>query len=260
MSTVFLGCPTYNGQIDARTAKAIYGTATNSREVIPFINGGSLLASNCNTIFCAALNAQKEHNVKWFAMLHADVEPESFWLDKMIEIAEDRDADMLSACVPLKDDRGITSHGIGESNSLRVEYRLTQSQLHHESFPKTFDVFEAIQSLKNLPGKLMVDVDFIDPVLLLNTGCMIVRIDRDWIRQGGVWFSMEDWIENVNGMWRTRCFSEDWQFSQRVHNCGGKVLGTQELFVIHRGSIDFRSDKTWGIPNDCGHLAREATA
>ena len=254
---VFLASPTYDGRLDAGTAEAIYGYATQKRQVAPKKNSGSLLSSNCNALLVAALNSRRVLKIKWFAMLHADVEPEPFWLDTLIDIAESRGADMLAACVTLKDDRGLNSTGVGTSGSRRVEYRLTQSQLHHDSFPKTFNASECMNALRELPGNLRVSIDIPDPMLFLNTGCFIVRIDTDWMSAGKVWFSNDDWILKVNGEWRTRCFSEDWQFSQRVHDCGGLMLATQEVKATHKGTAIFPSDKTWGIPNDCGHLTKE---
>lgn len=251
---VFLASPSYDGRIDSGTAESIYGYATEKRQVAPKKNSGSLLSSNCNALLVAALNASRVFKMKWFAMLHADIEPEPFWLDKLIDIAESRDADLVSALVPLKDDRGLTSTGIGTSGSRRVEFRLTQSQLHSEGFPATFSATECLTALDKLPGDLRIATSIPDPILFVNTGCFIVRLDRDWMQSGKVWFSNDDWIEMKDGQWRTRCFSEDWKFSQLIHDCGGLVLATQAVKVTHKGNAIFPSDKTWGIPNDCGHI------
>lgn len=184
MPLVFLGCPTHSGQLDAGTARSIYATATQREDVqiLPMVNGKSLLASNCNWLWCNALNARLDgHDVKWFAMLHADIEPERWWLDKLLDEAEKYDADLMSAVIPIKDRRGITSTAIGGCRGGRhFGYgRLSQRQIWHEDFPETFDAAMCRNALAALPGDLAADVPDGAP-LWANTGCMIVRADKPW--------------------------------------------------------------------------------
>lgn len=245
---VFVGCPTHNGQMDSGTARALYAAASRERPVIGIVNGKSLLSSNCNTLWCAALNARQEHGIKWFAMLHADIDPEMWWLDTLIDEAEKVGADMLSAVVPIKDERGITSTAIGERSTNCAAFRLTQSQIHHEMFPQTFDTDMALNALSHLPGELAITDEFDDPLLLLNTGCMICRVDKDWSES--VFFENRDWIEMHNGVWRANDFSEDWLFTKKVHQCGGRVFGTTAARVVHKGVGLFDSSKVWGLATD----------
>jgi hypothetical protein len=205
-----------------------------------------------------ALNNRDEHDIRWFAMLHSDIEPQPLWLDGLIDVAEEFGADMVSAAVPIKNEKGLTSTAIGERGGNVASYRLTLSQLHHERFPESFDAEAAIESLRILPGDLAVLHDVAWPELLLNTGCMICRIDKPWSER--VFFENRDWIERHDGMWRANDFSEDWMFSQKVNQCGGKLVATTRVKVVHKGVGWFDSSKTWGIPNDCGHLREGAKA
>ena len=44
--------------------------------------------------------------------------------------------------------------------------------------------------------------------------------------------------------------SEDWYFSHRVAQEGGKVMATRILKLIHNGVADYPSDKVWGQPRE----------
>src|SRR4051812_1607979 len=107
MANVFLACPTYDGTLSTLTARNIWGTATQQHRISPLSEGLSLLPWNCNRHWCAALNHRRSDQLQWFAMLHADVAPEPWWLDKLIAEAEKQGADLLSAIVPIKDERGL---------------------------------------------------------------------------------------------------------------------------------------------------------
>lgn len=269
---VFLACPTYNGQVDSGTAMGLYAAASKERRIFAQPNGKSLLASNCNYLWTLALNARdvEKAPVKWFAMLHADIEPEHWWLDKLIDIAEANGADMLSAAVPIKDSRGITSHAIASplfgddyienhSGPLAQFGRLTQRQIWHEQFPETFDINAAADALETLPGGLRVD-SVPRNALLLNTGCMVVRLDRDW-DYGKIFFSMIDGIHWNGSRWGLYDVSEDWLFSWRVHQQGGRCMGTRAVRVVHKGLGLFPNDKPWGsVESDCDYAGELAKA
>ena len=117
----------------------------------------SLITMNCNTLWCTALNMRASHELQWFAMLHSDVEPVEWWIDKLIAEAEKYGADMMSAVIPLKNFTGSTSTGIANAGKAFNQFcRLTQSQVRHPSFPETFGINEAVDALAALPEPLRV--------------------------------------------------------------------------------------------------------
>ena len=85
--------------------------ASNRHEVGLDNSGGSW--DNFNTLFAVALNRAARGEITHFAMLHADIAPMPGWLDVLLEECDRLDADLVSALVPLKDGRGITSSGLG---------------------------------------------------------------------------------------------------------------------------------------------------
>ncbi len=103
MANVFLCSPTHNGLIDNRMAKAFLGEASEEHHILNVVQQSSLLANARNNLMVyGALNVMKTYNLTWFAMLHSDIVPEPFWLDKLIKIAEENGADLLSVVVPHK--------------------------------------------------------------------------------------------------------------------------------------------------------------
>lgn len=261
MPTVFIGCPTYGEELNAGTARGLWLHATRREDVQLAVatRSSSLIPGSCNTLWCEALNNREPMGIGWFAMLHADIEPEPYWLDKLLSLAETRRADMISVCVPIKDDRGVTSTAIASGDERTQFCRLTQRQLWHPDFPETFDIYDCANALERLPDPLRI-AHVPRFGLRLNTGCMLVRLKPEFC-DGSVYFDNLDWIERHNGLWRARDISEDWRFSQKIEHAGGKLVATRAVRVIHKGIAAFPNDKPWGIkPNDADIPAVEVAA
>ena len=251
MDNVFLACPLYDGRMDFGTSMRLAQAARRRRAMVQF-NTRSLLASNCNKLWCAALNQRQSHGFKWFAMLHADIDPEAYWLDKLLDEAERYDADLLSAVVPIKDARGLVSTAIDSvDGGFRQFCRLTLKQVHDPAFPDTFGIQEAAAALERLPAGLRIE-NVPRTFLLVNTGCFVCRLDRPWSEK--VWFEIRDGISCRDGVWREEVVSEDWMFSKAVAANGGKVMATRIVSVDHYGSQRFPSQGTWGNPRDVESL------
>jgi hypothetical protein len=249
-SNVFLTCPLYDGRLDAGTARSLWSTASQRHRVNVLALGNSLLATNCNWLWCTGLNNRATGNFKWFAMLHADIEPDYWWLDTLIAEAEKHDADVMSAIVPIKDQRGVTSTAISKPGSRYQQFcRLTMRQVRHESFPDTFGIEEAASALEGLPEPLRI-ANVPREALLVNTGCFVCRFDRPWCEQ--VWFAMDEGIQRIEGQWAPVQQSEDWIFARKVAQQGGKVMATRLLPLAHKGLTQFLSTQTWGHPKDEG--------
>lgn len=247
MDNVLLGLPIYGGQINAGTAGAAYATASKEHRVFVVPNGKSLLSSNCNTLLSMALNERERLELGWFAMLHADCEPDPWWIDTLIEEANTHNADFCSAVVPIKDERGISSTAIGDG-TYPAFGRLTMRQVHHPKFPKTFDVNLAVDALESL-GILGAPKKY----LLANTGVMVLRLATMFDKS--VYFANFDGIRLVDGKYQAWDISEDWYFSKLITDAGGKVICTTKVGVIHHGSARFPSQKAWGtVENDCVHM------
>jgi len=207
---VFLGCPTHDGRIESGTATGLR-QASQKHTIIQMVNRSSLLAYNCNQLWCAALNMLDQYQLRWFAMLHSDVVPESNWLDKMIDIAEENNVDLLSAVVPIKDESRTVSMAIGTEDPFKSR------RMH---------ITEVC--IQNISAES----------LRVNTGCMICRIDRPWSDK--LFFQISDRITLEKGSWMAEVEPEDWFFSRQVEAYGGVVMATQKIELTHVGTKHYR--------------------
>jgi hypothetical protein len=251
MANVFLGVPLYNRNIDfAASAWAFTPLASQRHGVSATPLSTSLIPATCNHLWCEALNNRDKS--QWFAILHGDVEPDDFWLDTLIEQAEQQDADFVSAVIPIKERKpplaGCTSTAISLPNDRFSRFcRLTQAQVCHPSFPTTFGVREAADALERLPADLRIE-NVPREFLLANTGCMVCRLDRPWCE--AAYFDNPNAIASVDGKFTARNLPEDWFFSRRIAELGGKVMATKSVRVKHWGLADFDSHEVWGVKRD----------
>jgi hypothetical protein len=249
MAKVFLACPSHSGQLDAGAARGLYASASRRHQLYVSLNAMSLLSQNCNALWADALN-RREEGYEWFAMLHSDIDPEFCWLDRLIDEAERQGADLLSAVVPIKDRRGLTSTAIASPVTMFAPFcRLTMRQVRHPQFPATFDLEAAAAALETLPPPFGV-AEVPRTKLLCNTGCFVCRLDRPWCDGERVYFDDLNRVLRVNGRWEPGVHSEDWFFTGRVAEQGGKVMATTAIKVIHTGVTEFSSDEAWGADRD----------
>ena len=238
---VFLGSITHNGLLDHRMARMFFNYASGERYMQTVVHQTSLLANACNFLWCNALNTRKDYNLKWFVLLHADIVPEEWFVDKLIALAEKYDADLLSAVVPIKEQSGVTSTAISGADDFTRTTRLTMKQVNHPDMLETFGIEDVSQFLLE---KYDINVPAAGR-LLVNTGCMVARLDRPWCSQ--VEFSIRDRIvQELGGIYTAQVEPEDWYFSRKVAEHGGKVMATRAIKTQHIGNIPYLSNKVWG--------------
>lgn len=242
---VFLGTLTHNGQLDARMAANFFSMASKERNVQYKVQTTSLLAGGCNSLWCTALNDREKNKLGWFAMLHADIVPDRWWVDKLISIAIENNADLVSAIVPIKGPDGVTSTAVYSGDPFRRFTRLTMSQILHPDMPPSFSI-NAVLSL-NSEQPMYQMFKRLNPEtarLLVNTGCMVCRLNADWCERA--YFTINDRITKEYGKFNSETEPEDWFFSRLVADLGGRVMATRAVVVEHIGSINYQSNKIWG--------------
>lgn len=235
-ASIMIACPAYNGMIESETALALYANATERYRCHVLVRSSSLLPSNCTTLLLQGVNNRDKFGIEWFAMLHGDVIPKGPWLDTLIDEAEKHDADFMSACVPIKDTRGLTSTAIGPEWNGPAWGRLSMKQLHREGFPRTFTAIQAVDALGLQPPER--------PFLYANTGCMVFRLskwnpDIHFVQTNSI-------VQNESGEWSVLDFSEDWYFSLQCARSGLKVMSTTAVEVDHKGQARYPSYENWG--------------
>ena len=232
--SVIVGFP-YSGTpcMGFDTAKALYRCSRQHRASIFGISGSW---GNFNQILAECLNRASEGKVTHMAFLHADIAPEEWWVDVLMAEMERLGADVVSALVPIKDLRGISSSGIGDSNDRWHPLRRFTMQEAYE-FPETFDAKDA-----GYPGSC----------LLHNDGCFLMDLRNPIFRKtddNGVLVASFDFprrIRLVDGKFTTEGESEDWYWSRKLHELGAKTYITRKVKLNHEGGFCYPNTGIWG--------------
>lgn len=228
---VFVALPCY----DAIVPQALEGLLLSSAKATRYTilpSSGSLLALVFNRTWVTALNTRKDQGWTHYMMRHADIETDPYWLDQLVDELDRSGADILSAVVPIKDGRGLTSTGVhNTAGDLR---RITMKELH--GLPETFGI---------------EDIPWAPPGsnLAVNTGLWVCRFDQDWVERlgDGTGFHILDAIHQDEGqVWRAKAMPEDWAFSRWAHLQGLRVMATRKVRVVHHGRAGFANDHVWG--------------
>jgi len=228
---VILGMPTLSGPRKLDVAKALFLPSRNY-EVRAAARQASGLTANFNNLFAAALNARRQTDRPvLFAMLHDDVQPRcEWWLDALIAELDAGPFDVVSAVVPIKDGRGVSSTGIGHPDP---------DQRWHPLKRFTF------RELDGMPGTFTAaDVGFPGYPLLVNTGCWVCRLG-EWAEPPFA-FRFEDRIVRDGDGYVAEFVPEDWAASRWWWERGLRVAATRSVPLTHWGDGAFVNDRPWG--------------
>lgn len=241
MMKILLAMP-YCGQINQDAARSFYQQASKEHEIDTASKNFSALASCFNHLWISALAYAQERGYTHFAMLHSDISAEPWWLDKLVAQIEDYKLHVLSAVVPIKDDKGLTSTAVGPIVDIWDQQRLTLKEC--AKLPPVFvdKDLERWKKENNRQGQF----------LLLNTGCWIadLRTNTWWDKEedGSMrfCFTQKDRLLNPKpGHYQIQFAPEDWLFSRACHRSGLRIGATRSIEVEHHGGKKF-DNSTWG--------------
>ncbi|HZZ77194.1 MAG TPA: hypothetical protein VFE62_01665 [Gemmataceae bacterium] len=247
-AALFLALPrrpglAYPGEADGRISVVRATVAQTKVSVTKF----SELNYAFNVHWARARNARRlGEPIAHFAMQHDDIRPAACWADVLIREGQQWGADVVSAVVPLKDDRGLTSTGIRNARTGDVR-RLTMTELFH--LPETFGVKDLIAA------GIDVDGDLQDKLLVANTGLWICRFDVPWVSEFTGFCDQNSIVTMPSGEIAAAKLSEDWIFSEWCWRQGIRVMATRKVAVGHveyptepsgHGNREFRNDSVWG--------------
>jgi hypothetical protein len=214
---------------------ALFTHATDGRNETFVGDNPSSAWDGFNALWLEALNSGDRFT--HFAMLHADVVPEGFWVDTLIGELERTGVDLISTVIPIKDRRGLTTTGIGDSaDPWGAWRRFTVRECL--TFPETFNAADT-----GYPGKC----------LLHNHGCIVADLRRPVFQTTNpdgslkVAFAFPRRAVKVKGNWVVQAESEDWYFSRMLHEAGGRSVATRKVRVRHLGGMEFTNFDPWGM-------------
>jgi len=209
----------------------------------------SLLGRSFNDSWARALQGAANGLFTHFAMIHSDVGPNVtdangkplFWLDEMLAEMQRVKADVISAVVPIKDDRNLTSTAIDDpADCFEPERRLTMTEVL--KLPETFSAMDCA----------FAGINPHHHGLLINTGLLLVDIRGpwiwdDWITQRPIMFTVNDRIvRNPNGQFVVSVESEDWYFSRAANRNRARVFATRKIALKHYGEIGWSNQEKFG--------------
>lgn len=233
---VMLAMPMRPGeQVTAQAAAAFYGYPCLDRSDINLLycqSSSSILPLTFDLLWAQALMHHDRGEITHFAMIHDDVVPGADWLRVLLGEMRTHDADIVSAVVPIKDARGLTSTGIDDTGDVWNPRRLTLTEVHER--PTTFT----------------------DPAILLNTGLWVCDLSRPWVKattpEGELVASFHQRNRIVQGGdgWKAECRSEDWEFSRLVRSAGGTRQYATRTVGLYHADPRFTNTVAWGT---CKH-------
>lgn len=210
---IYLCMPTYGG-VHPEAWRAFQDAESRRLPIHTKTTLHSSILGECfNILWTNALNLQLDGvPITRWVMSHGDVAPEPGWLDTLLEKMDECQVDVLSAVVPVKDGRGLTStayDGDDRWNPARV-----------------MTLAETLES----PNHTWFHRD-----LLVNTGCVCVDFTKGWRKLVSFGIDTEICPAAEDGRIRYRCrtMTEDWRFSRMVRARGGKLAATNCVRLKH---------------------------
>jgi len=251
---VFLLMPTYSSQANHGAMLAFLSATDNvESHLARMVTTNSLLARGFNQGWTQALAGAEQGKVQYFAMQHSDVvpaksvgqniQPDNFWLDKMLEEMWRTGADVLSVVSPIKNDYGLTSVAVDDNPDRWASMRrLTMHEIM--KLPETFGI-EDLQKV-GLAGPTAR--------LVVNTGLMLVDLRNEWMLgfddtgSARIYFEIDDRVYKEDGRWTYAVIPEDWGFCRKIYavHPDAKIMATRKIKIGHCGERYFPNDQAWG--------------
>lgn len=239
---IYVGMPTYDRHPHGHAAGRMLVGATQRHRTATGDSGSSLLGLSFNSLWVEALQAVRDHGMTHFAMLHADCQPDAWWLDTLLEEMDRVNADLVSAVIPIKNLSGLTSTALGSvRNPWAPCRRLTLHEVH-DRLPETF-CFETCCERIGATS---------DQCLCVNTGCFVLDLRRPyWTELDGsgalrLYFTVDDRVIPDGDGYKVLVDPEDWHFSRTLHQMGGRIFATRRVSVLHHGVTAFSSAGPFG--------------
>jgi hypothetical protein len=212
---------------DERLGAAIHASPQGKCGLSAFDASSSLLNYSFNICWARLHNdlAMGQPITHW-AILHDDIEAPGGWVDDLMEVLVETNADFVAAHMPIKAFTGLTSMGVHYGDLWDIN-RFTMRRL--ADLPATFTS------------------DEVDGNLILNTGCCLLRLRDPWLSHPEDFlFTDLNRMAWVDGQRKAQCVSEDWVWTDKLRKAGAKLAATRRVECGHEGSYLYRNHTVWG--------------
>lgn len=215
----------YYGPISMGLHHALQGAVKDRDEltVVKEAQASSSVLPHCfNMLLGLALDARDMGEVSHMAMLHADVVPKKGWLNDLWREMWFHNLDAVSAVVPIKGTSGRTSTAVGSTEDRWKVKRCV--------YLKDRDARQTAIRSDSMTG---------DDVLLINTGCMLIDLRRDYWNDFA--FEFHARIKRTAQGRLAESRSEDWEMSHHLHQHGARYGATWAVKLCHEGGGKFHN-------------------
>ena len=145
---------------------------------------------------------------------------------------------LFRSVVAMKDWRGLTSTGVGDSADPWNAFRRFTIREIHSILPETFSIS---------------DTPHPEKYLLHNTGCWLAdlrntawrAVDENGMLKATLSFPIAAQMM-PDGTIEHRRESEDWYFSRMIAGLNLKTVATRKVSATHYGTTPYVNDKPWG--------------
>jgi len=237
MAKIVLSVPTYEWKAHSGLLGRIVAMTDGRHQIAYHSMDSSAQMVTMNATLIHALEQHEAGNADYILYWHSDIVPEALFVDKMVAIAEAKNADVLSVVVPIKDEKGLTSTALDEPmNDKPPDWRVRRLTMAE------------IWGQEPVNGRTL-EATFTDPKLLVNTGLLLIKLSAPWVQN--IYFHFDDRIIRWQGRRRAFLIPEDWMFSRDARRLGcTSMWATREVFVEHKGMASFPNNAVWGWKTD----------
>ena len=227
---VFIGVPSYDGRQGGWITTQILQFNDTKTRFDYSLEGSSALTYNFNALWRIVLNNRAYTH---FIMWHEDIEPvDQDWIIKLLDLADQHEADILSVVSPIKSNAQETSTALARGKEFGDYQRVKIDDL--ENLPDVFGEPELSKLFGWDKGRR---------IILTNTGLMCVRMNRRTVLET-MCFDVNNWIKRDKAGEFYHLFEpEDWKWARDAQDKGLKVLATKAIKLKHIGRMGYPNFK-----------------
>ncbi len=217
LPTIYLAMPLGSRNVDIGASEAWQSFPTYYPKEFNVLHAKAMGGITHDELWLDALNRK----MPFFAMIHSDIEPETWWLDYLWTIRKETNADLVCVSIAMKDKTQLSSIGICKNfhsdNPVIRKIKL----LDIEKLPEPFTADDLDRSGQSR--------------LCFNTGLWLADMTKPWAQEAE-WWGDSSRRKLDDGRLISIFTSEDYKVSLMLAKRSDvKIVGSHKLDVKHHG-------------------------